>query len=35
LGTHKGCAYTAPSTVHENSLPKVAGATLLVLSAYS
>src|SRR5215472_12392233 len=35
FATHSGCAYTAPSTGHENSLPKVAVFTLAAVSAYS
>src|ERR1700674_2337601 len=35
FATHSGCAYTAPSTVHEKSLPKLVVFTFAVVSAYS
>src|SRR6266436_6660748 len=35
LATHSGCAYTAPSTVQEKSLPKLPVFTFAGASAYS
>ena len=35
LGIHSGCAYTAPSTVHENNFPNDVELTFEVVSRYS